>query len=246
MREIKFLAVHCTATPQTATVSSIQSYWRNVLKWKMPGYHFIIKPNGEVVQLLDIEKVSNGVKGFNSVSINISYIGGVDAQNKPIDNRTEAQKKALLDLLKKLKPLLLDIEGYVGIPYWSERNQRFYDLYSSASILRSDVSENGGNMNVDLVMEPFGKINVDIDLTTGGSELFYRMKNTSGVSYGNMTVVRPEKMQSFVYAFAYDDFIVLYGIGGVNAPSVFFLRDRIETSFINRIKTFCKFIFEKM
>nr|DAO44197.1 MAG TPA: endodeoxyribonuclease I [Caudoviricetes sp.] len=69
----------------------------------MPGYHFIIKPDGEVVQLLEIEKVSNGVKGFNSVSINISYIGGVDAQNKPIDNRTEAQKKALLDLLKKLK-----------------------------------------------------------------------------------------------------------------------------------------------
>ena len=95
--------MHCTATPQTATVSSIQNYWKNVLKWKMPGYHFIIKPDGEVVQLLEIEKVSNGVKGFNSVSINISYIGGVDAQNKPIDNRTEAQKKALLDLLKKLK-----------------------------------------------------------------------------------------------------------------------------------------------
>ena len=103
MREIKFLAVHCTATPQTATVSSIQNYWKNVLKWKMPGYHFIIKPNGEVVQLLEIEKVSNGVKGFNSVSINISYIGGVDSKNKPIDNRTEAQKKALIDLLKKLK-----------------------------------------------------------------------------------------------------------------------------------------------
>lgn len=103
MREIKYIAVHCTATPQTATVSSIQNYWKNVLKWKMPGYHFIIKPNGEVVQLLEIEKVSNGVKGFNSVSINISYIGGVDSQNKPIDNRTEAQKKALLDLLKKLK-----------------------------------------------------------------------------------------------------------------------------------------------
>ena len=103
MREIKYIAVHCTATQQTATVSSIQNYWKNVLKWKMPGYHFIIKPNGEVVQLLEIEKVSNGVKGFNSVSINISYIGGVDSKNKPIDNRTEAQKKALIDLLKKLK-----------------------------------------------------------------------------------------------------------------------------------------------
>ena len=103
MREIKYIAVHCTATPQTATVSSIQNYWKNVLKWKMPGYHFIIKPNGEVVQLLEIEKVSNGVKGFNSVSINISYIGGVDSKNRPTDNRTPAQKKALFDLLKKLK-----------------------------------------------------------------------------------------------------------------------------------------------
>ena len=56
-----------------------------------------------VVQLLEIDKVSNGVKGFNSVSINISYIGGIDSKNKPIDNRTEAQKKALFDLLKKLK-----------------------------------------------------------------------------------------------------------------------------------------------
>ena len=103
MREIKYLAVHCTAAPQTTSVESIQKYWKTQLGWKMPGYHFIIKPNGEVVQLLEIEKVSNGVKGFNSVSINISYIGGVDSQNKPIDNRTEAQKKALLDLLRKLK-----------------------------------------------------------------------------------------------------------------------------------------------
>ena len=112
--------------------------------------------------------------------------------------------------------------------------------------MRSDISENDGNMNVDLVMNPFGNINVNISLTSNDSELFYRMKNTSGVTYNNMTVVRPEKMQSFVYAFEYNDFIVLYGIGGVNAPSVFFLRERIETSFINRIKTFCKFIFEKM
>ena len=103
MREIKFLAVHCTATPQTATVSSIQSYWRNILKWKMPGYHFIIKPDGEVVKLLSVDEISNGVKGFNSVSINIAYIGGVDSQNNPIDNRTPAQKKALRDLLEKFK-----------------------------------------------------------------------------------------------------------------------------------------------
>ena len=103
MRDIKYIVVHCTATPQTTSVESIKQYWKTHLGWKMPGYHFMIKPDGEIVQLLEIEKISNGVKGFNSVSINISYIGGVDSQNNPIDNRTPAQKRSLTDLLTKLK-----------------------------------------------------------------------------------------------------------------------------------------------
>ena len=95
--------MHCTATSQKTSISAIQSYWKNNLGWKMPGYHFIIKPDGEVVPLLPIEQVSNGVAGFNSVTINISYIGGVDANNKPVDNRTPAQKVTILKLLSDLK-----------------------------------------------------------------------------------------------------------------------------------------------
>jgi len=62
MREIKYIVIHCTATPQSATVASIQRYWREVLKWK---------------------------------------IGGVDANGKPIDNRTDAQKETLLYMVKR-------------------------------------------------------------------------------------------------------------------------------------------------
>ena len=103
MRDIKYIAVHCTATSQKTSISAIQSYWKNNLGWKMPGYHFIIKPDGEVVQLLPIEQVSNGVAGFNSVLINIAYLGGVDAKNKPLDNRTLSQKASILKLLSDLK-----------------------------------------------------------------------------------------------------------------------------------------------
>lgn len=103
MRTINYLVVHCTATPQTTTIESIQNYWRNVLKWKSPGYHYIIKPSGDVVQLLAETGVSNGVAGFNSQCVNISYIGGANAANQPLDNRTTAQKASLLTLLKQLK-----------------------------------------------------------------------------------------------------------------------------------------------
>jgi N-acetylmuramoyl-L-alanine amidase len=95
--------VHCTATAQTATVENIQKYWREHLGWQMPGYHFIIKQDGAIAHLLDIEKVSNGVKGYNHEAINISYLGGLDTRNQPKDTRTDAQKAALLKLLKELK-----------------------------------------------------------------------------------------------------------------------------------------------
>ncbi len=104
MRTIKYIAVHCTATPQSATIDSIRNYWKNVLKWKQPGYHYIVKTDGSVVNLLDIDKISNGVKGYNHETINISYIGGIDeASGNPKDTRTDAQKVAIKNLLIQLR-----------------------------------------------------------------------------------------------------------------------------------------------
>ena len=109
MRNIKYLAIHCTATPQTTTIQSIKNYWRNVLKWKSVGYHYIIEANGKVTQLADISLITNGVRGFNSESIHISYIGGVDPKNKPIDNRTDEQIKSMIKLIKDIKKVYPNI-----------------------------------------------------------------------------------------------------------------------------------------
>lgn len=103
MRNITHLVVHCTATPQTTTIESIQRYWRENLKWNNPGYHYIVLPDGQYRALQDIVKPSNGVAGHNSTSINLSYIGGIDANGKAFDNRTEPQKITLRLLLRQLK-----------------------------------------------------------------------------------------------------------------------------------------------
>lgn len=103
MRKIEFIVIHCTATPQSASVESIKRYWRNNLGWKNPGYHLIVKPDGSYVRLAPDETVCNGVKNWNSKSIHISYIGGVDSKMKAKDTRTEAQKKTLLTLVRTMK-----------------------------------------------------------------------------------------------------------------------------------------------
>lgn len=102
MRAIKYLVVHCTATPVTATLDSMRKYWRNVLGWKNPGYHYIILRNGEIVSVTGEENIANGVAGHNRYSIHISYIGGIDDKGKLLDNRNEAQQQAMYDKLLEL------------------------------------------------------------------------------------------------------------------------------------------------
>ncbi len=102
MREIKYIAVHCTASSQTMTVKGLEMEFKRK-GWKNPGYHYVVSTDGVVHQMLDDAKVSNGVKGYNSVSVNVAYIGGIDAQGKAVDNRTAAQKKSLRLLLKMLR-----------------------------------------------------------------------------------------------------------------------------------------------
>lgn len=102
MRRIGYIAVHCTAGRQTQTVSDLQAEFRRK-GWVYPGYHYVVSPDGKIMQLLDEDKVSNGVNGFNSVSVNVAYIGGIGADGKAVDNRTDEQKKSLRQLLGMLK-----------------------------------------------------------------------------------------------------------------------------------------------
>ena len=100
MRVIKYIAVHCTASLQTQTIAELQTEFRRK-GWKKPGYHYVVAADGTVTQLLSEEEVSNGVKGFNAVTINVAYIGGVSEKGKLTDNRTAEQKTTLRTLLKR-------------------------------------------------------------------------------------------------------------------------------------------------
>lgn len=103
MRKINFIAVHCTAGNQKATVNDLLSEFKRK-GWKNPGYHYVVTDDGVIHQLLDMEKVSNGVKGYNSQLVNIAYTGGIDlCTGKAVDNRTTAQKKSLRSLLRVLR-----------------------------------------------------------------------------------------------------------------------------------------------
>lgn len=117
MRKIKYLVVHCTASPQTTTIDSIKNHWKTI-GWKQVGYHKIVKPNGDVVTLAPDDVVTNGVKGYNSESLHVSYIGGIDSRLKALDNRTQGQKDAISQVLHEWRRLYPDaiIQGHRDFP----------------------------------------------------------------------------------------------------------------------------------
>lgn len=102
MRRIERIFIHCTAGNQKATVEDLTREFKQ-RGFKNPGYHYAVMPSGRIEQMLPEEEVSNGVQGYNSTSINVAYIGGIDRNGKAVDNRTSEQKKSLVDLLKQLR-----------------------------------------------------------------------------------------------------------------------------------------------
>lgn len=107
MRTITLIIIHCSATPEGRSLSFEECRRDHIMHrhfWDI-GYHFYITRDGTVHDGRPIEKVGAHCEGHNSHSIGICYEGGLDANGKPADTRTEAQRKALKSLVERMHRL---------------------------------------------------------------------------------------------------------------------------------------------
>ena len=105
MRNINQIIVHCTATPEGRDIdaATIKKWHVEDNGWSDIGYHWVIRLDGKI-EKGRTESISGAhAKGHNDNSIGVVYVGGCDAQMKPKDTRTNAQKETLKCLLQDLK-----------------------------------------------------------------------------------------------------------------------------------------------
>ena len=98
-----YIVVHCSAT------QPLMKYdWRAIDQMHRQrgflsiGYHYVILPDGTIQNGRDFDEVGAHAVGFNSNSIGICLIGGVDKKGKSVDNFTKEQKLSLRDLIDTL------------------------------------------------------------------------------------------------------------------------------------------------
>ena len=80
--------------------------WHRARGFAEIGYHYLVHLDGRIEDGRDVDKAGAHTSGYNAHSIGICYIGGVEKDGlKPKDTRTDAQKDALVRLLKELRAL---------------------------------------------------------------------------------------------------------------------------------------------
>lgn len=109
-RELKYLVIHCTATPENREVKASEiRAWHTAPPpggrgWSRVGYTDMLHLDGRWERLQDNNEdgwvddweVTNGAKGYNSVSRHVVYVGGVASDGRTVkDTRTAAQRESL-------------------------------------------------------------------------------------------------------------------------------------------------------
>lgn len=125
MAKLKYLVLHCTATPAGREVSSAEiRRWHTSPPpggrgWKQVGYTDMIHLDGRVERLVnnnedanvDPWEITNGAKGYNSVSRHVVYVGGLASDAKTArDTRTAAQLRTMTAYVKSFHQRFPDVK----------------------------------------------------------------------------------------------------------------------------------------
>lgn len=104
MLPIKYLTIHCAATPKGRDVKAgTISEWDKE-RFGQISYHHVIELDGHTVRTLNDDRLGAHVGGHNTGNIGVCYVGGVLEDGKtPADTRTPEQKVAMRKIVAEYK-----------------------------------------------------------------------------------------------------------------------------------------------
>jgi N-acetylmuramoyl-L-alanine amidase len=111
MGQYKYFVIHCMATPEGTEISKkrIEDIFFIGRGWSKVGYSEVLHLNGNKSVFVEHDgdgwissgEITYGARGHNSTSKHVSYVGGVDSNNKPKDTRTKEQYLAMVELIRE-------------------------------------------------------------------------------------------------------------------------------------------------
>lgn len=113
MRTLDRIVLHCSATEEGHPFGAADiRRWHTSppRNWSDIGYHYVILLDGTVEYGRPVDQVGAHVKGHNSTTVGVCYIGGL-RNGEPVDTMTAEQEVAFLELVYSLRKSL----GYMTV-----------------------------------------------------------------------------------------------------------------------------------
>ena len=117
-REVNLIVVHSSATPPSMDIGA-----REIRKWHLDrgfddiGYHNVIRRDGTLEHGRDLAIAGAHARGYNSGSIGVCMVGGVDSTGRPVDNFTDEQKITLRGYLDTMCEIFdAEVTGHGDLP----------------------------------------------------------------------------------------------------------------------------------
>ena len=114
LNQVKFLAVHHSAGPDTQTPEVIANFHINSNGWGGIGYHFLIAKDGIVFYVGDISTARANVAGLNEQVIGICLIGNFTAGRVPSNAQFDSTNK-LCDFFISNYPDLPNVNSWDSV-----------------------------------------------------------------------------------------------------------------------------------
>lgn len=121
MGELKYLIIHCSATPagREVTGDEIREWHLNGRGWSQVGYSDIIHLDGQVENLveynednwIDADEITNGAAGFNGISRHVCAIGGQDEQGNDLPKDGDFEDMLTPEQFTALKQYIMEFLG---------------------------------------------------------------------------------------------------------------------------------------
>lgn len=113
-RIIKYIVVHCTANSNKSPIGAKDIDKEHMHRWGPKsgcGYHYVVKVDGTLEKGRWADYAGAHVKGYNSNSIAVAYVGGLNSKGFATDDILNMdQRRTLLLTIKELARLYPDAE----------------------------------------------------------------------------------------------------------------------------------------
>ena len=104
MLPIRFLTIHCAATPEGRDVRPATIAEWDIAKFGQESYHIIVTLDGVSHRRLPDTVRGAHTGGANTGNIGVCYVGGMDkAMKAPKDTRTAAQSAELAKIVREYR-----------------------------------------------------------------------------------------------------------------------------------------------